>query len=163
MSVKHHMHTFPMIWHFLRVVWLHLFHCWYFTHLYLKSQIIVLYFQSPYLNLQLDITPLSQNHYIKIIIQFSSVQSLSHIRLFATPWTEARQASLSITNTWSPPKPVFIVSVMPSNHLILCSSLLVQSFPASGSFPMSQLFASDGQSIGVSASTSVLPVNSHLL
>ena len=57
--------------------------------------------------------------------QFSSVQSLSHVRLFATPWTAAWQASLSITNSWSPPKPMSIESVMPSNHLILCHPLLL--------------------------------------
>ena len=50
---------------------------------------------------------------------------LSCVRLFATPWTAARQASLSITNSWSPPKPMSIVSVMPSNHLILCHPLLL--------------------------------------
>ena len=55
---------------------------------------------------------------------FSSVQSLSRVRLFATPWTAARQASLSITNSQSPPKPMSIESVMPSNHLILCHPLL---------------------------------------
>ena len=55
----------------------------------------------------------------------SSVQSLSHVRLFATPWTAACQASLSITNSWSPPKPVSIESVMLSNHLILCRPLLL--------------------------------------
>ena len=55
---------------------------------------------------------------------FSSVQSLSHVRPFATPWTAARQASLSITNTRSPPKPMSIELVMPSNHLILCCPLL---------------------------------------
>ena len=54
-----------------------------------------------------------------------SVQSLSHVQLFATPWTAARQASLSITNSWSLPKPVSIESVMPSNHLILCRPLLL--------------------------------------
>ena len=57
--------------------------------------------------------------------QFSSVQSLSHVRLFATSWTAARQASLSITNSWSPPKPMSIVSVMPSDHLIFCHPLLL--------------------------------------
>ena len=64
--------------------------------------------------------------------QFSSVQSLSHIQLFATPWTAARQASLSITNSWSPPKPISIESVMPSNHLILCLPLrlLPSIFPS---------------------------------
>jgi len=94
---------------------------------------------------------------------FSSVQSLSHVRLFATPWTAACQASLSITNSRSLPKLMSINSVMPSNHLILCRpvSSCPQSFPASGSFPMSQLFTSGGQSIGVSASTSVLPVNTQ--
>ena len=58
-------------------------------------------------------------------VQFSSVWSISHVRLFATPWTVARQASLSITNSWSPPKPMPIESVMPSNHLILCHPLLL--------------------------------------
>ena len=58
-------------------------------------------------------------------LHFSSVQSLSHVWLFATPWTAARQASLSITNSRSPPKPMSIVSVMPSNHLILCHPLLL--------------------------------------
>ena len=60
-------------------------------------------------------------------VQFSSVQSLSCVHLFATPWTAACQASLSITNSWSPPKPMSIESVMPSNHLILCHPLLLPS------------------------------------
>ena len=57
--------------------------------------------------------------------QFSSVQLLSRVQLFVTPWTAARQASLSITNFRSPPKPMSIESVMPSNHLILCCPLLL--------------------------------------
>ena len=57
--------------------------------------------------------------------QFSSVQSLSPVWLFATPWTAVCQASLSITNPQSPPKPMSIVSVMPSNHLILCHPLFL--------------------------------------
>ena len=57
--------------------------------------------------------------------QFSSVQSLSHVRLFVTPWTAAHQASLSITNSQSLPKLMPIKSVMPSNHLILCWPLLL--------------------------------------
>ena len=57
--------------------------------------------------------------------QFSSVQLLSHVQLFATPWTAARQASLSITNSWSPPKPMSIELMMPSYHLILCHPLLL--------------------------------------
>ena len=69
--------------------------------------------------------------------QFSSVQSLSRVRLFATPWTAARQASLSITNSRSPPKLMSIESVMPSNHLILfCPLLLSPSiFPSIRVFP----------------------------
>ena len=86
--------------------------------------------------------------------------------LFATAWTAACQASLSITNSQSLLKLMSIESVLPSNHLILCRHLLLppsifssclQSFPASGSFPMSQFFASGGQRIRVSASASVLP------
>ena len=76
---------------------------------------------------------------------FHSVQSLSCVKLFATQWTTARQASLSITSSQSLPKLLSIGSVMPSNHLIPFSSCL-QSFPASGFFRMSQLFASGGQS-----------------
>ena len=65
-------------------------------------------------------------------VQFSSVQSLSHIRLFATPWTAARQASLSITNSRSLPKPMSIESVMPSIHLILSHPhLLLSPIPPS--------------------------------
>ena len=58
-------------------------------------------------------------------VQFSSVQSFSHVRLFATPWTTALQASLSITNSGSLPKLMSIELVMPSNHLILCRPLLL--------------------------------------
>ena len=90
---------------------------------------------------------------------FSLVQSLSCVQLFATPWTPERQASLSITNSRSLPKLMSIKSVMPSNHLILCCPL--QFFPATGSFQMRQLFAWGGWSIGVSTSTSVLPMNTQ--
>ena len=58
-------------------------------------------------------------------VQFSSVQSLSHVRLFATPWIAAHQASLSITNSWSSLRLTSIESVMPSSHLILCRPLLL--------------------------------------
>ena len=72
-----------------------------------------------------------------ICLQFSSVQSLSHVRLFATPQTAACQASLSIINSQSPPKPMSIKSVMPSNHLILCRPLLFlpSIFPSIRVFP----------------------------
>ena len=91
--------------------------------------------------------------------QFSSVQLLSHVRLFATPWTAARQASLSITNSQSLHKLMSIESVMPSNHLILCRPLLIlpSIFPSIRVFQMSQFCALGGQSIGVSASA--LPMN----
>ena len=95
----------------------------------------------------------------------SSVQSLSHVWLFATPWTAAHQASLSITNSWSLFKLMSLELVMPSNHLILCHPLLLMPsiIPSirvfsNESFLMTlMLFASGGQSIGVSAS--VLPMN----
>ena len=64
-------------------------------------------------------------HYERQKLQFSSVQSLSHVWLFVTPWTAARQASLSITSSWSLPKLMSTEPVMPSNHLILCCPLLL--------------------------------------
>ena len=91
------------------------------------------------------------------------VQLLSHVWLLETPWTAARQASLSFTISWSLFKLMFIESVTPSNHLILCHPLFLLSsiFPSIGwdSFQMSQFFTTGGQSIGVSASASVLPMN----
>ena len=63
--------------------------------------------------------------YLRFSVQFSSVQSLSHVQLFMTPWIAERQASLTITNSWSPPKAMSIKLVMPSNHLILCHPLLL--------------------------------------
>ena len=93
----------------------------------------------------------------------NSVQSLSRVRLFATTRTAAHQASLSITNSRSLLKLISIVSVMPSNHLILCRPVLLPPsiFPSIRVFQMSQFSASGGQSIGLSASTSVLPVNTQ--
>ena len=61
----------------------------------------------------------------RLLSTISSVQSLSHVQLFGTPWTAARQASLSITNSWSLLKLISIESVMPSNHLILYRPLLL--------------------------------------
>ena len=90
----------------------------------------------------------------------SSVQSLSRVRFFATPWTAACQASLSIANSQSLLKLMSTESVMPSiSSSVLPFSSHLQSFPASGSFQMNQFFSSGGQSIGVSASASVLPMN----
>ena len=93
--------------------------------------------------------------------QFNSVQLLSHVQLFATPWTATHQASLSITNSQSLLRLMSIESMMPFNHIILCCPLLhpPSIIPASESFQMSQFFTSNGQSIGASASVSVLPKN----
>ena len=72
-------------------------------------------------------------------VQLSSVQPLSHVWLFVTPWTAACKASLSITNSWRPPKLMSFESVMPSNHLILCHHLL---FPPS-IFPSIRIFSNE--------------------
>ena len=89
------------------------------------------------------------------------VQPLSCVWLFATPRTAAHQASLSFTISQSLPKLMCIGLVMPSNHLILCHPLLLPPsiFPSIRVFSKSQFFASGGQTIGVSASASVLPMN----
>jgi len=94
-------------------------------------------------------------------VSFSSVQLLNCVPFFATPWTTAHQASLSITNPQSLLKLILIESVILSNHLILCRPvlLLLSIFPASGSFPINQFFASGGQSTGASGSASVLSMN----
>ena len=91
----------------------------------------------------------------------SSLQSLSHVQIFVTPWTAVRQASLSITNSRSLLKLMSIESVMPSNHLILCCPLFLPSsiFSSIRVFQRSQFFTSGSQSTGVSASASVLPMN----
>ena len=85
----------------------------------------------------------------------------SRVQLFATTWTAARRASLSFTVSRSLCRLISTESVMPSNYLILCCPLFLclQSFPVSGSFLMSWLFASGGQSTGASTSASVLPMN----
>ena len=72
-------------------------------------------------------------------VQFSSVQLLSHVRLFVTPRTAAQQASLPITNSWSPLKPMSIESMMPSNHLILCHPLLLMP----SIFPSIRVFSNE--------------------
>ena len=94
---------------------------------------------------------------MQVIGHSQSVQSLSHVRLFETPWTAAHQASLSISNSQSLLKLMSIELVMPSNHLILCQPLLL--LPSI--FPSIRVFssASGGQSNGASTSASVLPMN----
>ena len=96
--------------------------------------------------------PFSMSTYL-----FSSVQSLSCVWLFATSWTAARQASLSITNSNSCPWSQWCHPTISSSVVPFFSRL--QSFPASRTFQMSRFFESGGQSIGVSASASVLPMN----
>ena len=93
-------------------------------------------------------------------VSFSVQFSLSVVSDSATPWTAARQASLSINNSLSLLKLMPVESVMPSNHLILCCSLLLllSIFPSIRVFS-NESVASGGQSIGVSASASVLPMN----
>ena len=75
-------------------------------------------------------------YYVPLAYQFSSVQLLSHVQFFATPWTAACQASLSITNSWSLLKLMSIETVMPSKHLIFCHPLLLlpSIFPSIGVF-----------------------------
>ena len=99
-------------------------------------------------------------------MSFSSVRSLSHVRLFVTSWTAARQPPLSITNSWSLLK---LISINQWCHPTISSSVIhffswLQSFPASESFQMSQFFASGGQIIGASASVHLMNIQdwSHL-
>ena len=102
-------------------------------------------------------------HSMNVIYFFSSVQSLSRVQFFVTPWIAARQASLSITNSQS------LLNSCPSSqwcHPAISSSVIPfsscrQSLPASESFPMSQLFTWGGQSIGVSVLASFLPKKSQ--
>ena len=94
----------------------------------------------------------------------SSVQSLSCVRLFATLWTTACQASLSITNSWSPPKPMSTESVMLSNHLILCCPLILllpSIFPSIRVFSNELALCIRWPRFGVLASTSVLAMNTQ--
>ena len=106
----------------------------------------------------IPITSWDSADFIFSSVQFSSVQSLSRVRLFATPWTATRQASLSITNSKSLPKPCPLSQWC---HPAISSSAVPfssypQSLPASKSFPMSQLFPWGGQSID---SISISPSN----
>ena len=93
--------------------------------------------------------------YIVVVFQL-----LSHVQLFVTPQSAALQASLSITNSRSSLKLMSMAGdALHLSHSLLSFSSCPQSFPISGSFPMSQLFTSDGKNIGASASASVLPMN----
>ena len=96
-------------------------------------------------------------------VQFSSLQLLSHVRLFATPWIIARQASLSITNSRSSLRLTSMESVMPSSQLILCHPLLLlPPIPRSiRVFSKESTLAWGGRSTGVSALASFLPKNTQ--
>ena len=106
----------------------------------------------------IDVGLIWSRHYLSIC----SVQSFSRVRLFVTPCTAAHQASLSITNSRSLPKLMSIELVMPSNHLIFCRPLLLPSI-----FPSIRVFSNESALhirwpiVRVSASTSVLPVNTQ--
>ena len=111
--------------------------------------------------------PSQENENLK---QWLVAQSLSPVQHFVTPWTAAHQASLSFTKDDSQLErecgvcvhtPGACSNSCPSNPTISSSVVPFSSFPASGSFPISQLFTSGGQSIGVSASTSVFPMNTQ--
>ena len=110
-------------------------------------------------------TKLKYKGKIRILYFFSSVQSLSHARLFATRWIAAHQASLSITNySWSSLKLMSMESVMPyqpSHPLSSRSPPALNPSQHQSLFLMSQLFTRDSQSIGVSALASVLPMNTQ--
>ena len=87
---------------------------------------------NPWGRKELDTTSVVRTTAVIWTGQFSSVQSLSRVQLFETPWIAARQASLSITNPWGPPKHMSIESMMPSSHLILCRPLfLLHAIPPS--------------------------------
>ena len=91
------------------------------------------------IHLQFCSLPLINNVYTLKQLNSQSVQPLSHVQLFATPWTAAYQASLSLTNSWSLCKFMSIESVMPSNHLILCCPLLLLL----SIFPSTKIFSSE--------------------
>ena len=123
------------------------------SHLLIYFQFLVTYQLTYYLLCSIICT---------LHVKFGSVHSLSRVLLFVTPWTAAHQVSLSITNSRSLLKLMSIESVMPPTILssvILFSSYL-QSFPTSGSFQMSQLFASGGQKYW-SFSFNISPSNEH--
>ena len=132
------------------VAWFAPYHC---HHLGLKSLHLL--------------TPVFHTHIMNTFwfwkLSFSvAVQWASYVWLLATSWTVACQDSLSLPITWNLPKFMFTVSVIPSSHLFLwCPLLLLPSisFPASGTFPMSWLFASGDQNTGASTSASVLPMS----
>ena len=110
----------------------------------LKSLLVKVKEESEKTGLKLNI----QNIKIMASGPISSVESLSHVWLSAIPWNAARQGSLSITNSQTPPKPMSIESVMPSNHLILCRPLLLlPSIPPSIRVFSNESWQIDGETV----------------
>ena len=108
-----------------------------------------------------SLPPSGTLHFLQDKTQFLQFSSVAQSCFFATPWTAVHQASLSITNSRSLLKLMPTKSVIPSNHLILCHPLflLLSIFPSIRVFSNESVLPIGGQSIGVSASTSVLPMN----
>ena len=128
--------------------------------LWLMESFLFLHLQNQHPCISLTVLP--QSHlFLTKAEKFSSVQSLSRVQLFATLRTPACQASLSITNPQSLLKFMCIELVMPSNHLSLCRPLLIPPsiFPRIRVFSNESVLPSGGQSIGISASASVFPMN----
>ena len=129
----------------------------------MKEEICTHFLFSP--SVLYDCKPVTIHHnqlvHVHISIFSQSVQSLSHVRLFVTPWTAAHQAFLSITNSWSFLKLMVLKLVMPSNPLILCRPilLLLSIFPSIRIFSNESVLHIKWQSIGASASASVLLMN----
>ena len=117
------------------------------------------HYQEIFILQEFDICLINSIKLIKVVLKLLdlsinySVQSLSHVQLFVTPWTAAHQDFLSITNSQSLLKLISIQDdAIQLSHPVIPFSSCLQSFLASGSFPMSQFFSSGGQSFGVSAS-----------
>ena len=142
-----HLKMLPFLWAYIQVNTYGLYKC-------------MLYERKSYKNQNLG-SIICSIYFPPIIHDAFSVQLLSRVWLFVTPWIAACQGSLSITSSRSSPKLKSIDSVMSSNHLssVVPFSSRLQSFPALGSFPMSWFFTSGSQSIGASVSSSVLPMN----
>ena len=132
------------------------------THQALQNYWLKGHIQLPY-SIQIACFVKMSSHFSSVSFGFSSVQSLSRVWLFATPWITARQASLSITNSRSPPKLMSIKSMMPSSHLILCRPLLLLPPipPSIRVFSNVSTLAWGGQSTGISALASFLPKNTQ--
>ena len=143
-------------------IYIYMYSIYIYIHIYVFNIYIYIYMYSIHMYICIELLWCTAEIHSTLTVQFSSVQSLSCVQLFTTPCTAARQASLSITNSQSPPKPMSIESVMPSNHLILCCPLLL--LPSI--FPSIRVF-SNGSALHIrwpkywSFSFSISPSNEH--